>query len=304
MRGLSLERRAFVTLVWRALIGAGALAISRPDPVPGRDRGPDVFAGPETFERLMTLGREHTWHALPIGERIGAIGMALRRTPYVVATLELYEDREVCSVNLRGLDCVTFFESSLGFARMLKRDGRTPEALLAEVTFTRYRGGRLSDYASRLHYLSDWFFDNERKRVVRLITDELPGATRFTKRVNFMSTHPEAYRQLAANPDLVRKITRVEAEINARETRYVPREKVAAAQPLLMTGDIVGVTTAIEGLDCAHAGLCYRDETGVLRLLHASTTHKAVILDEELATYLGRVSTHTGIMVARPLEVA
>jgi len=55
---------------------------------------------------------------------------------------------------------------------------------------------------------------------------------------------------------------------------------------------------------CAHAGFCYRDEGGTVRLLHASTTQKAVILDEELATYLARVPTHTGIMVARPLEVA
>jgi hypothetical protein len=47
-----------------------------------------------------------------------------------------------------------------------------------------------------------------------------------------------------------------------------------------------------------------RDASGVLRLLHGSTTQKAVILDAELATYLGRASTHTGIMVARPLEVA
>src|SRR3989475_7176591 len=163
MRGSMLERRAFVTLVGKALVGAGALAISRPDPVPARDREPNVFAGQETFERLLMLGRERAWSELPIGERIGAIGMALRQTPYVAATLELYEDREVCSVNLRGLDCVTFFESSLAFARMLRRGGRTPEALLAEVIFTRYRGGRLTDYLSRLHYLSDWFFDNAHK---------------------------------------------------------------------------------------------------------------------------------------------
>jgi hypothetical protein len=71
----------------------------------------------------------------------------------------------------------------------------------------------------------------------------------------------------------------------------------------LRTGDIVGITTAIDGLDCAHAGLCYRDERGALRLLHASTTQKAVVLDEDLGTYLAGVSTHTGIMVARPLEV-
>ncbi len=303
MSGSRLGRRAFVTLVAKALVGAGALAIARPDPVPARDRDPNVFTGQDTFEQLLALARERAWSELRIGERIGAIGMALRQTPYVAATLELYEDREVCSINLRGLDCWTFFESALAFARMLRRGGRTPEALLAEATFIRYRGGQLTDYASRLHYTSDWFFDNEHKRVVRLITRELPGAARFTKRVNFMSTHPEAYRQLKARPDLVRKIARVEAQINAREMEYVPKEKVADAQPLLMTGDIVGITTTIDGLDCAHAGCCYRDEEGVLRLLHASTTQKAVILDDDLATYLARVSTHTGIMVARPLEV-
>ncbi len=303
MTGSTLERRAFVTLVWQALVGAGALAIVRPDRVPGRDRDPDVFTGQETFERLMTLARERAWSELPIGERIGAIGMALRRTPYVAATLELYQDREVCSVNLRGLDCWTFFEIALAFARMLGRGGRTPEALLAEVTFTRYRGGRLTDYASRLHYTSDWFVDNEHKRVVRLITRELPGAVRFPKRVSFMSTHPEAYRQLKANPDLVRKIARVEAEINARRMDYVPKDKVVDARPRLRTGDIVGITTTIDGLDCAHAGFCYKDEGGALGFLHASTSQKAVILDDDLATYLARASTHTGIMAARPLEV-
>src|SRR5207249_1045796 len=293
---------AFVTMMGKALVGAGVLAISRPDPVPARDREPNVVAGQETFERLLILGRERAWSELPIGERIGAIGMALRQTPYVAATLELYEDREVCSVNLGGLDCVTFFESALAFARMLGRGGRTPEALLAEVTFTRYRRGQLTDYASRLHYMSDWFVDNDDKRVVRLITRELPGAARFTKRVSFMSAHPEAYRQLKDNPALVRKIARVEADINAREMHYLPKEKVAAVRPLLMTGDIVGITTTIDGLDCAHAGLCYREAAGALRLLHASTTRKAVTLDEDLATYLLGVSTHTGIMVARPLE--
>src|SRR5262249_34363067 len=83
MRGLSLERRAFVTLVGKALMGAGALAIARANPAPGGDRDPDVFAGQETFEQLLRLARERGWSELPIGERIGAIGMALRQTPYV-----------------------------------------------------------------------------------------------------------------------------------------------------------------------------------------------------------------------------
>jgi hypothetical protein len=296
-------RRAFLTLASRALLGGGTLAIARPVRVPGGEGDAAVLTGRETFDRLVTQARERKWAERPIGERTGAIGMALRHTPYVDGTLELYEDREVCSVNLGGLDCVTFFESALAFARMLGRGGRTPEALLAEVTFTRYRRGQLTDYASRLHYMSDWFVDNDDKRVVRLITRELPGAARFTKRVSFMSAHPEAYRQLKDNPALVRKIARVEADINAREMHYLPKEKVAAVRPLLMTGDIVGITTTIDGLDCAHAGLCYREAAGALRLLHASTTRKAVTLDEDLATYLAGVATHTGIMVARPLEV-
>jgi hypothetical protein len=302
LRDAILDRRAFLALISARLAGGAALAMARPGPAPAREDG-EVFTGLDVFERLRALARERAWSRLPVGERIAAVGMALRQTPYATATLELHEEREVCSVNLRGLDCVTFFESALGFARMLKRGGQTPDALLAEVTFTRYRGGQVTDYASRLHYMTDWFFDNQRKGVLRLITREFAGATRFSKRVSFMSTHPEGYPQLRTSPELVAKIARVEAEINGREMHYLPKERVSEAQPGLMTGDIVGVTTSLEGLDCAHAGLCYRDDQGALRLLHASTTAKAVVLDTELASYLARVSTQTGVMVARPLEV-
>jgi hypothetical protein len=300
--GARLDRRAFLRLAAAGTFLGGCTAANAAR-AQGPPRAPDVVEGLDTFERLLARAQRETWRARPIGERTGAVGMALRQTPYVDATLELYEDREVCSVDFRGLDCVTFYESALGFARMLRRDGRTPEALLAEVTFTRYRGGRLTDYASRLHYMSDWIADNEAKRVVRVLTPELPGAVRFTKHVNFMTTHPQAYRQLRSNSDLVQKIARVEDEINARETLYLPKAAVAAAQRHLRTGDIIGVTTTLDGLDCAHAGLAYRDERGVLRFLHASTTRKAVVLDEALASYLTGVATHTGIMVARPLEV-
>ena len=301
MREATHSRRSFLVLASRALAGAAALAA--PGPVRARAGELAALTGEKTLESLLAQAREGRWSERAIGDRVGAIGMALRRTPYVDGTLELYDDREVCSVNLTGLDCVTFFESALALARMLKRRERTPEALVTEVTLTRYRDGRVTDYASRLHYMSDWFFDNQAKRVVRVITGDLPGAAPFTRRVGFMSAHPEAYRQLRANPGMVAKIARVEADINARATQYLPKENVAAAREFLRTGDIVGITTTIAGLDCSHSGLCYRDKSGVVRLLHASTTKKAVVLDEDLASYLAGVSTHTGIMVARPLEV-
>jgi hypothetical protein len=297
------DRRAFLTVLGRSVVAAGLATGARPGRLSAGGQDARVFEGRDVFDRLVIQARERRWSTMPIGERIGAIGLALRQTPYVASTLELYDDREVCSIDFRGVDCVTFFELTLAFARMLKRSAWTPDALLAEVTFMRYRGGQLTDYASRLHYLSDWLADNQAKRVVRLITQELPGAERFTRRVNFMSTHPGAYRQLKASPEQLAKIAVREAEINARTTSYVPKEKVATAQRLLATGDIVGITTTLEGLDCAHSGVCYRDEAGVARLLHASTTKKTVILDADVATYVASVRTHSGIMVARPLEV-
>src|SRR4029453_16671112 len=145
-------------------------------------------------------------------------------------------------------------------------------------------------------------FDNQAKRVVRQITLELPGAERFTRGVSFMSAHPDAYRQLKTSAEQRAKIAQRETEINARVVYYVPKAEVGAPHRLLLAGDIIGVPTTIDGLDCAHSGVCYRDEAGVPRLLHASTTRSAVVLDEDVATYLASVRTHSGIMVARPLS--
>jgi hypothetical protein len=291
------------------LVAAGALALptaarvsfghggsGKPDEI-----GPPIFTGREVFDRLMALAAKNDWRRLPIGERMTAVGLALRDTPYIASTLELYDDREVCSVNLAGLDCVTFFEVALGFSRMLAKGGTSPKDLLDQIAFTRYRDGRIDDYASRLHYTSDWFFDNQAKGVVRVITQELPGAERFRQVVDFMSTHPDAYRQLKANPALVPKIAEVERRLNAREMTYVPKAKVAAIEPKLASGDIIGITTTIKGIDCSHTGLCYRDADGKLRFLHASLTEKKVYLDGTLSEYLSSVSKHTGIMVARPV---
>src|SRR5438045_9150843 len=91
------------------------------------------------------------------------VAMELVGTPYVGFTLELDKDREVCSVDLKGLDCVTFFEDTLDFSRMLKKGGRTPAAMLAEVTLTRYRGGTLGDFTSRLRSKPDRMYHNEKK---------------------------------------------------------------------------------------------------------------------------------------------
>ncbi|MFI5385423.1 MAG: N-acetylmuramoyl-L-alanine amidase-like domain-containing protein [Fimbriimonadales bacterium] len=257
--------------------------------------------GEQVFERIRRRARDDHWDALPIGTMIGRIGMALQGTPYVGSTLELHDDREVCCINFAGLDCVTFYEIALGFCRMIRHGGSRHEDLVKEVTFTRYRGGRLDGYLSRLHYTSDWIDDNEKKGVVRNLTPNLLGATRMDKRLDFMSTHPQSYRQLRANPALVPRMAALERQIGARKPWYVPNDKVAAIEPLLETGDIVGIATSAEGLDCSHTGLVYVDESQVRRFLNASSVKKQVILGERLSEYAVKYKKNLGIMIARPL---
>ncbi len=263
------------------------------------------FKGHEVFDRIVSKASAGKWNRLPIGELIGKIAMELKGTPYVGFTLEVSKDKEYCVVNLTGLDCVTFFEDSLCMARMIKRGGSTPADLIAEVRTTRYRGGKMGDFTTRLHYTTDWFVDNQAKGVVKILTPDLPGAQPFTQKVGIMSQHPENYRQLVAHPEFVPIIRRVEETINARSLKYLPMDKLQADEHLLQTGDIVGVTTTEKGIDIAHTGLCIKDEQGVVHFMDASSSRRnmRVTLEPEISKCLNWSSKLTGVMFARPLEL-
>jgi pyridoxine/pyridoxamine 5'-phosphate oxidase len=82
-------------------------------------------------------------------------------------------------------------------------------------------------------------------------------------------------------------------------------DKLAGAEHLLQTGDIVGVTTSAEGIDIAHTGLCIKDEQGVVHFMDASSSrrNRKVTLEPEISKCLNWSSKLTGAMLARPLEV-
>ncbi len=263
------------------------------------------FTGDDVFQRIVKKSKAENWTALPIGELIGKIAMELEGTPYVGFTLELSKDQESCVVNLKALDCVTFFEDSLCMARMLKKGKSHPADLLAEVQLTRYRGGKMGDFTTRLHYTTDWFVDNEAKGTIKILTPELPGAQPFTQKVGIMSQRPANYRQLAAHPELVPTIRNLEDTINGRSLKYLPMDKLAAAEHLLQTGDIVGVCTTEKGIDIAHTGLCIKDDQGVVHFMDASSSKKnmRVTLEPQISTCLDWSPKLTGVMFARPLEV-
>ena len=264
------------------------------------------FEGQEILQRIINKSTSENWATLPIGELIGKVAIELRGTPYLGFTLELSKDLEYCVVNLKGLDCVTFFEDTLCIARIIKRGHTTPEDLLNEVRLTRYRGGRQSSFPSRLHYTTDWFVDNQAKGVVKILTPDLPGSEPFTQKVGIMTEHPENYRQLATHPQWVSEIRLIEDQINSWSLKYLPLDKIEAAEPLLKTGDIIGVCTTQAGIDIAHTGIVLRDEEGVAHFMDASSARSRmkVTVEEEISKCFTWSKKLTGIMVARPLELS
>ena len=268
-----------------------------------------VFRGIPQFEKLKKSAYANDWAKLPIGERTVAVGLALVGTPYKSDTLEIDDHIEAASVNLQGLDCWTFFEVSLAFARMLDdpKEAHTPERMLHYIELDRYRGGKCDgNYLSRLHYLEDWLWDNHRRKLVQDITKDL-GGIKAPVRAKEMTIGWKGYRYLKHNLKLIPQLAKHETRIEKLPTYYIPKNKVRKIEDKLQDGDIIGIfSKASNGkVSTSHVGLAYRDSDGILRFVHATTQKeygRQVAIDSRLSTYINRFSHQAGILVARPLK--
>jgi len=264
-----------------------------------------VFKGSKQFNALVAQADQ--WKGLPIGERVAAVGRAMTGTPYKGFTLEIDDRIEAPSVNLTGLDCWTFFESALAFARMLDepRENWTPQTMLKYIEIDRYRGGQCTgSYLSRLHYLEDWLHDNDRRGMVKDLTRDLGGIPADHDAVE-MTRGWRSYRYMRKNPDLRAGIAQMEARVANEPLYYVPKSQVAGIESRLQSGDIIGICSH-DGrfIGTAHVGLACRSSDGVLHFMHASAPHNygKVVLDQRLSDYLYHFRTDAGILVARPLR--
>ncbi len=236
----------------------------------------------------------------PINEIIIAIGKSYLGTDYEPFTLEK-GDAEKLVVHLTGLDCYTFLESSFVFARCIKEGKTTFEDYEKELENIRYRNGKLKDYPSRLHYFSDWIYDMNKRGIGKDITKEIGGIP-YKKTINFMSTHVSSYKQLKDNPKFVKEIERIEKNINGRKYYYISQDSIAKCENKIQSGDILGITTNIEGLDISHTGIAIRMDDGRIHLLHAPNIgYKVQISEKPLAEYIEGNKKQTGVMVLRPL---
>jgi len=260
------------------------------------DDNPDSVICAKTFR----LAADQKWASLPIGDVIVEVGKSFLGNEYVAHTLE-QPGEECLVVNLRGFDCVSFYENCVVFARCIKKGTTTFADYRRELQRIRYRGGIIDQYPSRLHYTSDYFFDNEKKGTWKVVTKEIGGEP-FIKKVSFMSAHADSYKKLKENPEFLPVIEQQEEAINKRTMFFIPNARVAAAAPSIKNGDIIGITTNIEGMDVGHTGVAVWQGTD-LHFMHAPIAGARVqITDVPLAEYLKKVKKHTGIMVARVLE--
>ncbi len=292
---MTLSRRHFLTFVANS-----ALSSSAAEYLP-QNR---TLIGLSKYRQIVVEGLSENWSSLPIADRMTRAALTMKGTPYAGFTLEIDDHVESAAVNFEGLDCWTFFEAALGLARMFGRrqTSYSPSDLLREIEWTRYRGGRCNgNYLDRIHYLEEWFRDNDARDNVRDITRSIAPTIQLKgRKIDEMTVLWKSYRYLKNNPELRSGMARIEAELQRHPFHYIPKNAVAAIEPKLQSGDIIGIVTHKAHVYCSHVGLALRTQDGIMRFMHASADKKRVIIDKSVSGYLADFKSHAGIIVARP----
>lgn len=255
----------------------------------------------EKCDSIFQISVDKNLSQKPINEVLVEIGKSFIGTDYLAHSLEKDGDEQLV-INLFGLDCTTFVENVLALSRCVKEKQTSFEDYSEELQFIRYRDGIINGYPSRLHYFSDWIYNNVSKDIVEDITEQI-GGTAIQFKLNFMSTHPESYKQLNENPDLIPQIKIQEEEISSRIYYYIPKDEVELKEKFINEGDIIAITTTVEGLDIGHLGIAVKMDDERIYLLHAPTVNTKVhITKEPLSDYLMKYKRHSGVIVLKPLE--
>lgn len=256
------------------------------------------------FYSTMNKALQNKLNILPVNEIIVETGKSFIGTDYEAGILDEPE-RESLVIHLTGMDCVTFVEYTLAFARCIN-DGKSDFTVFQdELIKIRYRDGLPDGYLSRLHYFSDWIDNGEKKNILKNVTIEVGGIT-YKKEINFMSENYGDYKHLLDNPENIEKCKEIENGINKRHEKrpmnFIPKDKIALIESRIQSGDIIAVTTDIKGMDIRHVGIALKMPDGRIHLLNAPRPGKKVEISLlPLAELIARNRHQTGIMAVRAL---
>lgn len=250
------------------------------------------------FASLIHSSLKDNWAVMPISELTLKVGKYFLNTPYDSSSLDI-SDTEHLVINLRQMDCFTFVENVMVLSRLIRDRSTSFETFTSTLQKVRYRDGVLQGYSSRLHYFSDWFYDNQLKGFIFDITKDLGGLS-YKKNINFMTKHPELYPALK-NENQFKEMLSVEKNLRTRSLCRIRKMDLYQCVDNIKDGDLIAITTNKAGLDVLHAAFAVNVHSE-LHLLHASQTHgKVVVSKQTVLDYLEEKKERTGILVGRAL---
>ncbi len=217
-------------------------------------------------------------------------------TPYVAGTLDINSEEKLV-VNLQVFDCVTFAETVTALGICVKSGELTNRAYFKNLQKIRYRNGEINGYTSRLHYFTDWLLDNQRKGIIKIVSNDF-GDKDFDAFVNFMSQHPQYYKALS-DSIVKAEIQETEKRVSRANLKMVSVENLENVENLINDGDIIAVSSEIKGIDIAHTGIA-KHYNGRLHFIHASSSKGKVVLSEKpLSEYLKGIKNDNGVLTGR-----
>lgn len=283
------HRLKLLSLAYCVAIGANAITLNK---VKFHNESNDTTQITHILTETFNKGETES------GEQISFIAKQFLGTPYVANTLE--GEKEMLTVNVSELDCTTFVETVIAMAYTIG-EGRTSwRDYIYNLERIRYRKGELDGYSSRLHYISDWIIDNSYRGNFSEATTKIPNHTYIVKSIDFMSSHRNNYKALNDSIEYT-KIQNIEIGYRNHRFPYIKRENLRKKEVMsaLKEGDIIALTTNINGLDVSHMGIITLVD-GIPHLLHASMSAKQVIIDPlPLHKYIMKGRNLTGIRVIR-----
>ena len=287
--------------------GSGTVATEDGADVP-EAAGPTSGVDPDTratFDQIVAKAQAESWADEDFGMVVQHVAEQLLGRPYVDGLLDQGE-AEALFVSLDRFDCVLYVENVLALARVVvEHDRPTFDQYAREVERLRYRDGSLTasaagrGYCDRLHYFSDWIADNERRGLVRNVSQEAGGEP-FDKQITFISEHRDAYPKLVGDDAAFQCVSKYEADLAAVPLFYIPQDEIAENVQNLQAGDVIATPTDIDGLDVTHTGFVYVHPDGRRGFIHASLSGESKISDD-LADYIQGNKAQIGIIVARPI---
>jgi hypothetical protein len=216
-----------------------------------------VLTGVRTYAQKETdsIFIERALRQAPGGAGTLHFARLLMGRPYIAHTLEV-NDEEQLVVNTRQLDCTTLVETVTALTLCVYRHLFTWRDYLNALSAMRYRYGQIDDYTSRIHYFTEWITLNTEAGIVREIQAPNPPFSAVqTVNVDYMSTHPTAYKALKAQRD------EMDARLDAMKAELI--DYVASAEKTVKTDKADKLTVGQYVLTVSH---CSRDGIDEKRL--------------------------------------